>query len=384
MSPSLPRKFDEPASPTLQNRRVLVTGGAGFIGSHLVEVLLARGDTVTVVDNLSTGRRTNLPQAHPRLRFMEADLRDALHAFGKGEVFDQIYHLAAAVGVRLVIDDPIGSIETNVEQTAALLRFASERGSGVRHPAPNQAQASPGCPTLIASSSEVYGKASHTPFREDDDVVYGPTTKSRWSYACSKAIDEFLALAYAEKRHLPVSVVRFFNTVGPRQVGEYGMVLPRFVQAALSGQPIEVHGDGLQSRCFCDVRDVVRVLPALLESSASKGRVFNVGSERVVTIHELAEMVVRTLKSRSEIRLVPYAAAWGGASGDSSARGEPSRRSSVGGFEDLRQRRPDVSRLRDTVGWNPMISLEQTISDLAQTMRAADGPVAVLPREGSA
>ncbi|MDI1291004.1 MAG: NAD-dependent epimerase/dehydratase family protein, partial [bacterium] len=211
------------------SRRVLVTGGAGFIGSHLVDLLLTRGDLVTVVDNLSTGRRSNLPDSAPNLRFIEADLGDALVAFGKGERFDEIYHLAAAVGVALVIKDPIRSIETNIEQTAALLRFAANRLSG-------------GTPrTLLASSSEVYGKSPRSPFKEDDDCLYGSTTVTRWSYACSKAIDEHLGLAYHAQHGLPVTIARFFNTVGPRQIGEYGMVLPRFVKAALEGRPLDVH-----------------------------------------------------------------------------------------------------------------------------------------------
>ncbi|MDX2131532.1 MAG: GDP-mannose 4,6-dehydratase [Planctomycetota bacterium] len=337
-SPHLPANL--PPTP----RRVLVSGGAGFIGSHLVDRLLARGDTVTVVDNLSTGRRDNLPGAHERLRFVEADLKDALNAFGKGERFEQIYHLAAAVGVSLVIADPIRSIETNVEQTAALLRFAVSRAEGG---AP--------VPTLVASSSEVYGKAAKSPFHEEDDVVYGPTTVPRWSYACSKAIDEYLALAYHATHHAPVVVARFFNTVGPRQVGSYGMVLPRFVERALAGRPLDVYGDGTQSRCFCDVRDVVGVLPALLETPACHGRVFNVGSDRSISIRELADLVVRTLGAASAVRTIPYAEAY------------------PGNFEDLRQRRPDLSRIRDAVRFAPSIPLERTIRDVAAWLGTGSG-----------
>lgn len=321
-------------------RRVLVSGGAGFIGSHLVQRLLARGDVVTVVDNLSTGRRQNLPTAHERLRFVEADLAQALAAFGPGERFEQIYHLAAAVGVKLVIADPIRSIDTNVDQTSALLRFAAVRG-----------QSGGPVPTLIASSSEVYGKSSRNPFHEDDDVVYGPTTVSRWSYACSKAIDEYLALAYHAHRGVPAVVARFFNTVGPRQVGDYGMVLPRFVAAALRHEPIEVYGDGLQSRCFCDVRDVTEVLPRMLESPRCPGRIFNVGADRPVTILELAQCVIRVTQSRSSIRLIPYTDAY------------------QAGFEDLRQRRPDLTRLREAVGFEPKLPLESTIRDVAAFLR---------------
>ncbi len=320
-------------------RRVLVSGGAGFIGSHLVDLLLARGDLVTVIDNLSTGRRDNLPDSHERLRFFEADLGDALGALGPGERFEEIYHLAAAVGVQLVIAEPIRSIETNVEQTSALLRFAASRGPDGR-PAP----------TLIASSSEVYGKSGKLPFSEDDDVVYGPTTMARWSYAYSKALDEYLALAYHARHALPAVVVRFFNTVGPRQVGDYGMVLPRFVHAALHSQPLDVYGDGTQSRCFCDVRDVREVLPRLLATPGAYGRVFNVGSDRAITIAELAALVKRTLNSGSLIRHVPYNEAY------------------RAGFEDLLQRRPDLRRIREVAGFEPRYTLERTILDIAAWM----------------
>lgn len=324
-------------SASAPRRRALITGGAGFIGSHLVDHLLERGDAVTVIDNLSTGRRPNLPQAHERLRFIEAELSDALVALGRGERFDEIYHLAAAVGVRLVIDEPIASIETNVGETLALLKFAMDHGP----------QGSP-APTLIASSSEVYGKADKQPFSEEDDVVYGPTTKGRWSYACSKAIDEYLALAHHQRLGLPVVIARFFNTVGPRQVGSYGMVLPNFVKAALENRDLEVHGDGLQSRCFCDVRDVVTVLPRLVGTRACHGRVFNVGSDRVLTIMQLAEAVIRTLGSSSRIRLIPYETAFSSAA-----------------FEDLRKRQPDLSRLRSALGFEPRYTLEQTVRDIA-------------------
>jgi UDP-glucose 4-epimerase len=319
-------------------RRVLVSGGAGFIGSHLTDRLLARGDSVTVVDNLSTGRRSNLPAAHERLRFVEADLRDALAAFGKGERFEEIYHLAAAVGVQRILKDPVLAIETNVEQTAAILRFASLH-----------APAAGAVPTLIASSSEVYGKSAHSPFSEDDDVLYGPTTMMRWSYASTKALDEYLGLAYHAKG-LPVVVARFFNTVGPRQVGEYGMVLPRFVQAALEGKTLEVYGDGTQSRCFCDVRDVVEVLPRMMASPRCHGRVFNVGSDRPITIADLADLVLKVTGSKSARRLVPYTQAY------------------APGFEDLVQRRPNLTRIRDAVGFEPAIPLERTVRDVAASL----------------
>lgn len=321
------------------SRRVLVSGGAGFIGSHLVRQLLERGDRVTVVDNLSTGRRTNVPDEHPRLRFIEAPIKKAIEVFGPGERFDEIYHLAAAVGVQLVLEDPIGSIETNVEQTAAVMRFACQCG-------PHGAAR-----ILITSSSEVYGKPQSDYFREEDDVIYGPTTMLRWSYAQTKAIDEYLALAYHARRGVPAVVVRLFNTVGPGQVGSYGMVLPRFVQAALRDEPLEVFGDGTQSRCFCDVRDVVGVLPRLLETPACHGRVFNVGSDQPITITDLARLVIDTLGSGSEIRTVAYEQAY------------------PGGFEDLKRRRPSLERVRRAVGFEQTYSLRQTILDLAGALR---------------
>lgn len=327
-------------------RRVLVTGGSGFIGSHLVAGILEGGGEATVIDNLSTGRRENLPRHHPRLRFIEADVSSALSAFGKGERFDRIYHLAAAVGVRLIIEQPIKSIETNVYETAALLRFALTHGPG-GGPAP----------TLIASSSEVYGKADKTPFSEEDDVVYGSTGKARWSYACTKAIDEYLAFAHHREHGLPVVVARFFNTVGPGQVGNYGMVLPNFVRSAMAGEPLTIYGDGTQARCFCDVRDVVRALPELLANAACHGRVFNVGSDRVITIDALADLVIRTLGSRSTKRYIPYAEAY------------------AEGFEDLRVRQPDLGRVRSAIGFEPRISLEQTIRDIAGGLGGRQGEV---------
>ena len=245
------------ASP---NERVcLVTGGAGLIGSHLAEHLVRRGDRVIVIDDLSTGRRSNLAGLDAsRLTFIEGKTSEALEKLDPRQV-DEVYHLAAAVGVRLVISRPIGTIETNVHETSAALEFAAVAGR----------------PILIASTSEVYGKSAQLPFSEADDVVYGPPSQPRWAYACSKAIDEFLALAHHRENGLPVVVVRFFNIVGPRQVGEYGMVLPRFVAAALAGAPIEVYGDGNQTRCFCDVRDLVGVLPRLLAEPACAGNVYN-------------------------------------------------------------------------------------------------------------
>lgn len=323
---------------------MLVTGGAGFIGSHLTSILLSRGDEVTVIDNLSTGRRGNLPPRHERLRFIEADLADALAAFGKGESFDEIYHLAAAVGVKLVMDDPIRAIETNVGRTIELFKFAATRS-----------RTGAGVPTLVVSSSEVYGKGSRTPFSEDDDVVYGPTTVARWCYGASKALDEYLALAYHRQHALPAVVVRLFNTVGPGQVGEFGMVVPRFVRSALAGEAIEVYGDGSQTRCFCDVRDIAGAMPRVLGEPRCLGRVFNLGSDRSLSIRELAEMVIKVVGSRSQVKLIPYSQAY------------------APGFEDLRDRKPDLSRIREAIGFAPRWSLEETIRDVADLI-AHHGP----------
>lgn len=329
-----------PAPQPRRPRRALVTGGAGFIGSHLTDLLLARGDHVVVVDDLSTGRRENLPARHDRLTFLHARLSDALPDLARAGPFDQVYHLAAAVGVQLVLADPTRAIETNVHETAALLHFAKDHAR---------------VPFLLASSSEVYGKSTRVPFREDDDVTYGPTTAFRWSYACSKAIDEYLALAAHRQHAVPCVVARFFNTVGPRQVGDYGMVLPRFVHAALEGRDLQVFGDGSQSRCFCDVRDVADALPRLLDAPAAHGRVFNLGSERPLSIHTLARLVIDTLRSTSRIALTPYDQAY------------------APGFEDLLQRVPDIARVREAIGFFPAIPLERTIRDLADWMVESRG-----------
>lgn len=333
-----PQRPDGPGPERSAPRRSLVTGGAGFIGSHLVRVLLARGDAVTVVDDLSTGRQANLPE-HASLRFVRSDLGEALAGVLRAEAFEEVYHLAAAVGVQLVMDRPIESIRTNVLQTDTLLRFVAERCPDAR--------------VLIASSSEVYGKSERTPFREDDDLVLGPTSKARWSYACSKAIDEHLALAYADRSGMRVVVARFFNTVGPGQLGQYGMVLPRFVADALAGRELTVHGDGSQSRCFCDVRDVVVAVEGLLAPAnieRTRGRVFNIGADTLITIADLARLVIRTLASTSGVRHVAYEQVFGQR------------------FEDLHRRQPDLTRIGHAIGWKPTIDLARTIRDLARTM----------------
>lgn len=325
---------------------MLITGGAGFIGSHLSELLLDQGHRVTVVDNFSTGRRENpaivqsTASRRERYRVIEGPASEVVASLDARE-FDCIYHLAAAVGVRLVVERPIHTIETNITEASAVLRFAASRS----------------LPILVASTSEVYGKGVRVPMREDDDVIYGSTSFSRWCYACSKAIDEYLALAYHREQGLPAVIVRFFNTVGPRQIGDYGMVLPRFVQAALAGVDLEVHGDGTQSRCFCDVRDVVGALPTLLHRDECRGRVFNLGREEPITILELARLVIRTLGSRSGVRMVPY------------------ERAFAAGFDDLMVRQPDLTRVRGAIGFAPRIALEQTIRDIADEQRSRTGAV---------
>lgn len=317
------------------SQHALITGGAGFIGSHLAERLLAHGAHLTIVDDFSTGRASNLDHLPAdRITLVEGSVSGVIDDLPWTR-FDEVYHLAAAVGVKLILDRPIDTIERNVVETAALLRRVDEHR----------------VPTLIASSSEVYGKSTAIPFREDDDVVYGASVYTRWSYACTKLIDEFLALAHARERNAAVVVARFFNTVGPRQIGDYGMVLPRFVAAALAGEPLTVYGDGAQARCFCDVRDVVTVLPELVRHDACHGRVFNVGHDQLITINELAQTVVRVLGSSSEIIHVPYEKAY------------------TAGFEDLAARQPDITRLRDVTGFSPRFALEQTIEDIASTMR---------------
>jgi UDP-glucose 4-epimerase len=316
-----------------------VTGGAGFIGSHLVDQLIERGERVVVVDDLSTGSEANLRGARAvggdRLRFIRATVSDVARS-ELPEAPSRIFHLAAAVGVRRVMEQPVQSIETNVVETSAALRIARRYRA----------------PILLASSSEVYGKASKLPFAEGDDVVYGPTGVVRWSYGCAKALDEWLGLAAWREHGLPVVVARIFNTVGPRQLGCWGMVLPRFVEAAIAGRPLEIHGDGLQSRCFADVRDVVQALDALLASPQAAGGVFNVGSDEPITIRALAERVIRQLKSGSALVHLPYETAYGP------------------GFEDLRARQPDLTRIRRCIAFAPRIGLDQTIADLARAMQA--------------
>ena len=316
----------------------LVTGGAGFIGSHLTEALLARGDRVTVVDNLSTGRRENLAGAEKsdRLSFHEGSVFDEALMRELSADADRIFHLAAAVGVMLIIERPVHTIETNIHGTETVLRCAADRG----------------IPVLVASSSEVCGKGNGQPFKEEDDMILGPTCRSRWSYAASKAVDEFLALAYHRERGTPAVVARYFNTIGPRQIGQYGMVVPRFVTQALDGGPITVFGDGTQSRAFAWVGDVVAGSIALTESPAAHGQVFNLGCDEEITIQGLAEKVRDLVNPEVEIIKVPYEEAY------------------EQGFEDLGRRVPDLSRTRETVGYEPTIGLDETLSRIVAHLRS--------------
>ena len=315
-----------------------MTGGAGFIGSHLTEALLQEGHEVVVLDDLSTGRAENLErvQGHPRLTVTVGSVTDELLVRKLVVGADVVYHLAAAVGVRLILEEPVRTIETNIMGAEMVLRAAAHAGTRV----------------ILASTSEIYGKNNRVPLSEDSDRVLGSTTKSRWSYACSKAIDEFLALAYHRQHDLPVVILRYFNTVGPRQTGRYGMVVPRFVRQALDGEPITVYGDGRQSRCFTDVADAVRATITLSQHPQAAGQVFNVGSTQEVTIGELAVRVRQLTDSRSPTVYVPYDKAY-----------QP-------GFEDLRRRVPDISKAAEFVGYRPEISLDETLRRVIEHLRS--------------
>ncbi|MBU1273825.1 MAG: GDP-mannose 4,6-dehydratase [Proteobacteria bacterium] len=317
--------------------RALITGGAGFIGSHLAGHLLSLGQQVEVIDDLSTGSIENIEayKAHPDFSYTIAEMRDQPLLAEMVDRSQVIYHLAAAVGVRLIVESPVKTIETNVGCTETVLKLANKKGKKV----------------VIASTSEVYGKNDNVPFREDHDLVLGPTTKARWSYACSKAIDEFLALAYWRARGLPVVVARLFNTVGPGQTGRYGMVLPSFVRQALSGQPVTVYGDGAQSRCFSAVEEVVRCLSSLAASPAAVGQVVNVGSTQEITILALAELVKKLTASRSPIKMIPYEEAY------------------EEGFEDMPRRLPDVSKLRELVGFVPEMDIMEVVQSVIRYYR---------------
>ena len=319
--------------------KVLITGGAGFVGSHLAEALLARGDTVHVLDNLSTGAMDNIVHLKGQHRFhylVDTVMNERVVAEAVDQV-DVVYHLAAAVGVKLIVESPVNTIETNVHGTEMVLKVASKKKKKV----------------LMASTSEVYGKSEQVPFREDADLVLGATTKGRWSYACSKAIDEFLALAYWKEKHLPVVVFRLFNTVGPRQTGRYGMVIPNFVKQALRGEPITVYGDGRQSRCFTYVSDVVGALVQLAEHPEAVGQVLNIGNDREeISILDLAQRVKARTGSRSEIRMVPYDEAY------------------EEGFEDMPRRVPDLGKIRALLGYEPRVHLDEILDNVAEYFRS--------------
>jgi len=318
--------------------RALITGGAGFIGSHLTERLLSLGHSVVAIDNLSTGQRANV--AHLEAR---ADYRLVVDSvLNAGRMRDLVaeaevvFHLAAAVGVRWIIENPLLSIHTNIRATEVVLEAASERGVRV----------------LLASTSEVYGKNDKRPLTEEDDSVLGATTVTRWLYANTKATDEFLGLAYHREQGLPVVVLRFFNTVGPRQTGRYGMVVPRFVAQALAGEPLTIHGDGQQTRCFTDVRDTVEAVVQLAGAEAAVGEVFNVGNAREISIEDLARLVVSMTGSRSRLRYLPYEEAY------------------PAGFEDMRRRVPCTKKLEGVLGWAPERPLEENLARIIDEMQS--------------
>jgi len=317
--------------------RVLITGGAGFVGSHLAEALLARGDDVSVLDDLSTGSIENIAhlKSHPKFRYTIDSVTNEPLVAEMIDGCDTVVHLAAAVGVKLIVEQPVRTIETNVHGTEVVLKIANKKKKLV----------------LIASTSEVYGKSAIVPFKEDADLVLGPTSKHRWAYACSKMIDEFLALAYWKERKLPVIIVRLFNTVGPRQTGQYGMVVPTFVQQALADKPITVFGDGTQSRSFTYVGDVVRAVIALINEPRAVGEVFNIGNGREISIADLALLIKKMTGSQSPIVTIPYDQAY------------------EEGFEDMPRRVPDISKIRALVGYEPTVELDEILTRVIASLR---------------
>src|SRR5215475_5666509 len=317
--------------------RYLITGGAGFIGSHLSEELLRRGHQVHIVDDLSTGSIHNIKHLQSTDKFHRTIDTCANHHLMAELVdwSDRIFHLAAAVGVKLIVESPVRTIEPNIRLTEIMLSLANKKKR----------------PIFVASTSEVYGKSEQFPFREDGELVMGATTKGRWSYACSKAIDEFMAIAYWKERKLPTVVARLFNTVGPRQTGQYGMVVPNFVRQALTGKPITVYGDGKQSRCFTHVSDVVRALIGLLDHEAAHGNVYNIGSNVEISIADLAKQVREMCNSKSEIVFIPYEKAY------------------EQGFEDMPRRVPDLGKIKKAISWQPTIPLTQILTDVIEFER---------------
>ena len=312
--------------------KILITGGAGFIGSHLAERLLERGDEVCIIDDLSTGAIENIASIknHPKFTYHIDTIRNYRLTAELVDMCDIVYHLAAAVGVRLIVESPVNTIETNIRGTDIILSLAAKKRKRV----------------VVTSTSEVYGKRDSVPFREDDDLVMGPTSKGRWSYACSKAIDEFLAIAYWKEKRVPTVIVRLFNTVGPRQTGRYGMVIPNFVQQALAEQDITVYGDGSQTRCFTHVDDVVGTLIQVAEHPRAVGEVYNIGSDHEVTILELARKIKKLTGSESRIVFKPYDEAY------------------EEGFEDMMRRVPDISKIRALVGYKPRADLNDILASV--------------------
>ncbi|MEE9552881.1 MAG: GDP-mannose 4,6-dehydratase [candidate division Zixibacteria bacterium] len=313
---------------------MLITGGAGFVGSFLAEELLNRGYSVTAVDNLSTGKLENINhlKGNSKFEFITGDILDEPLMDRLTEKCQRIFHLAAAVGVKLIIERPVETIETNIMGTEVLYKYANKHKKKI----------------IVASTSEVYGKNNEIPFKETDDSVYGPTTKSRWSYACSKAIDEFLGLAYFHEKKLPITIVRLFNTIGPRQTGRYGMVVPTFVRQALLGHSITVFGDGEQTRCFANVKDIVWAMVELSERKEAEGHVFNIGTDELISIKDLAEKTRKLCGSDSEIQFIPYDKAY------------------EEGFEDMSQRMPDITKVSEATGFKPKYNLEQTIKEIIE------------------
>jgi UDP-glucose 4-epimerase len=315
----------------------LITGGAGFIGGHLAETLIHAGHQVTVIDDLSTGQLSNIDaiKEHKNFRFITGDILNYPQLDELVEKCDTVFHLAAAVGVELVVHDPVRTIETNVHGTERVLKPAARYNKKI----------------IVASTSEVYGKSTREKFSETDDLLIGSPYHSRWSYACSKLIDEFFIMAYHSDAGLRGTIVRFFNTVGPRQTGRYGMVIPRFVAAALKGEPLKVFGNGDQTRCFCHVFDTIRALVKLADNEASSGKIFNIGNTHRISINKLAEQVISQLNSSSTIVHIPYEEAY------------------EKGFEDMLHRAPDIRLIKEFSGWKPELSLEKIITDVAQYQR---------------
>ena len=316
--------------------RYLVTGGAGFIGSHLVEKLVLRGDQVIIVDNKSTGSISNLKSVRDKIEFIEGDILDQSLMEGLVSKSDYVVHLAAALGVFNIVNKPLQSLKTNIQGTENILELTDKFKK----------------PVLIASTSEVYGKNDKVPLSEEDDRIIGHPLKSRWSYSEAKAVDESLAYFYYLENNLPVRIVRFFNTVGPRQVGQYGMVVPRFVTAAIRNEPIQVYGSGDQIRCFCHVSDAIRALLLVIDSDEALGQVFNVGNNHQISIMNLAKKVIEIIGSKSEISKLPYSEAY------------------PEGFEDMQRRVPDISKIKNVLGWSPEIGLVQIIRDIADFHRS--------------